>query len=445
MTIILIALSLAFLLFFLVSPRRALILLTLIYLESFFKLINANLVLMLTLTRGASINLGDALVVLFFVYTLLNMTRGVLSPGLMKILIFLFVAVLGVTLISIVALGASPGIIANRLRSYAYYALIPGLALLVRDREGLRYLVNCIFVIGIAACLFHFVEIYRGAPFVVPNGEVNDTMFLNGVGQWYGFKRLWNRANSCTMLMFIMSVATLASKRPDKSKFMIPLVLSSLSIILALTRTIYAMAMLSTVVVMASATFRRQGSSGSLVLALAAVAALGLGAASFSGGQVSTATMNRLSSLGEAAGGDLQRTTMSERIQQFNYIKDKLASAPIPPVFGLGFTTQSVQMVTADLGYVNIIVNLGIAGVITVYLLFRYLFTRSLAAMRLEDDMWLSTLGVAIFALVPVMVLTAINFDYFTGRHFVMLALTMVQLEVIGRIVRTSPAAARPN
>jgi len=79
---------------------------------------------------------------------------------------------------------------------------------------------------------------------------------------------------------------------------------------------------------------------------------------------------------------------------------------------------------------------MGILGIIFICMWYYYLFTKALFIIRTSPDNLHSNLALAIIGTIPAMIITGINFDYFTGYKFILPLIETVILETILNIER---------
>jgi hypothetical protein len=121
--------------------------------------------------------------------------------------------------------------------------------------------------------------------------------------------------------------------------------------------------------------------------------------------------------------------TMEARQQQFKFLKKQMTEADIPPIFGIGITNETARYMTSDLGFMNIIVNMGLAGFLFIIFVFVYLFTRSRFLVYRARDNLHKLVGIAVLCMLPGLLVIGYNFDYLTGIHFILLAFPILLIE----------------
>ena len=409
--------------------KKILIVLTILFLEDFLKFININMLFYFPVGAGISINPQDMLVFAYLFYFFISTKKDRISLLLRILLIYLGFCILSVVFISIFAYHSNLGTIGNRLRYYFNYSLIIGLILLVDGKHNLKFLIYVIFSIGVIACCIHFIEYFQGHPFYVSGAGVSSIYFIDGAGNFDGMTRLWNRAPSCTMIMFMISLAFVASHTKNRILFTITIILSLSSIIISLTRTVYVFSIISIISVLLSSIFVKQGKPlflGALVIIIGTVGTVYVMTKK---PDMSHAISTRFMSIINIFTEGIDNTTMVNRQKQVAFLKRKLIEADVPPILGVGITNESSRLMTTDLGYMNIITNMGLLGIIFIIWVFLYLFIKSKQLMIMACEDINKFIGMSIFCMLPGLLLIGYNFDYFTGTYFALLAIPVTLLE----------------
>jgi hypothetical protein len=419
-------------------PAKTFIVFTVLYLESFLRFVNMNMLFYVPLGAGISLNLKDMLILSCLFYFTLSARKDRVSFQLKLLLAYLGFCLVAVVVISILAYGASPSVIGDRLRYYFNYSLILGLVMLVDGDKNFRFLLAVIFGIGLFSCCIHFAEYIRGNPFYISGGGVTSKYFAEGggAGSFMGMTRLWNRAPSINVLMFVLSAAFLASSTRKKLLFVLPFVFSLASIALSLTRTMYVFVALTIVAVFLMSILRKDGKTVFIGVLIAVIGMAGALHTMKNNPDMFMAMTGRFQTIVNIYTKGEKVETMSARQQQFEFLKRQMAEADIPPVFGLGINNETAHYMTSDLGFMNIIVNMGLAGILFIIFVFVYLFSRSRFLMNKGRDDLHKSVGMAIFCMLPGLLVIGYNFDYLTGTHFLLLALPVLLLEAAGYEVR---------
>jgi hypothetical protein len=210
--------------------------------------------------------------------------------------------------------------------------------------------------------------------------------------------------------------------------------LCGVAIALSLTRTVYIYG-ISVVLFSAMLVFtKRAGDVMKGLVPVALLVSLVMIGVSMTGDEgIGSAVGSRFSSIASAFLDEKVHTTLDDRRMQFEAISEYVRSTNIPPIFGVGVTDLSVMFVTSDLGYINIILNMGLLGLTIIIWWVIYLLRMSLRLWKASSSISHRVLSGSILASMPGILITGINFDYFTGRYFFWLLTATVVLEVLRR------------
>ena len=403
---------------------KILIVFTILYLENFLEFVSTGMIYF-PIAAGISLNIRDILILGFIAYYIFSKKKDRVSPQLKLLLIYLAFCLFAITLMSIFAYGATPGAIGRRLSQYMSYVLIVGLVMLVDGNKHLRFFIGVIFVVGLLSCFIHFMEFAQGSYFSLPLFDVSNKYFTGEPGSVEGLIRIWNRASSTTMIMFLLSAVFLTSNIPHRKFFIIPFIISLASIALAMVRTLYVFAACTLVSVFIVNLLRKEGKPFLLGVILSIIAILSP-VYIFKKHPEMFAVIERFQTI-YSQGFEAQ--TMTSRQRQIEFFKNKMLEADIPPVFGLGITNESAKYKSTDLGFMNIIINMGLLGIFFIFCVFIYLYQKSRYVMLKSPDDLGRAIGSAVFCMLPGLFIIGINFDYITYTHFTKLLLPVVLLE----------------
>lgn len=416
-------------------PAQTLILIILIALQNFFYLVNLNALFRLPVFPGISLNFTDFMALLTIPVIFFFRKNLVISRQFIAIFFFLWLSVFWVVVFSFLALDATLGLIGNRLRGYFIYLFIPALFYLTGGEKRFRYLFFAVYAVGLAGCLIQFAEFVRGQQFYIPGGMVVNPYFIDA-GTYEGVPRFWNRANAANFFMLPTSLAFVISKTKKKLIYLVPLFLSVLSLLLSFTRTAFIYGLLCVGAVFALSAMKNKARVISYFAIGSFLVTALLGIMLFTGkGDVGKAISKRFFSIGDIM-DEKVHTTMDVRKDQFNKILKIASKSNFPLIFGLGITNQSVQLYTSDHGYLNILVNLGILGLVFIFWLLYYLFSKSWRLYRTATDEFNASVALGVVCALPGMIVTGINFNYFMGNYFFLTVAMIVMLETIANIER---------
>lgn len=417
--------------------RRFIIFFALLNLTNYFYVISPDSIFYFTILPGISLNISDFLsitmLVVSFFYALFSEDK--ISRELGYLLIYFFCSVMLVCILSFFALDASFGEIGGRLRSYFCYFLIPATIYLIKDESDLKFFFGVVFALGALGCLIQYAEFINGKPFFyIPNTGVGE-YFSSKEMKVEGIPRIWNRAGNYVMFMCGVSMSCVLLKQKGKMLFMFLLVGSFISIILSFTRTAYALTVLAMLVI----TFfcLKKNFASSIFFSVVLFVLLGSCVYFGLGKGTMNAFVSRIASTPIAITNAKNPSTFHERMKQLDYRMEKMRKSDYPTVFGMGITNESVKLVTSDLGYLNIFLNLGVLGLIFVVWVYVYLYRKCFRLKKSINEGFYNCVLIGIIAILSGMIVAGINFDYFTVKaHFPLLFVCIVSVELIGKFYR---------
>lgn len=267
---------------------------------------------------------------------------------------------------------------------------------------------------------------------------------MEGSGTFQGIARLWNRASNTSMIMFALSAGFLASNIKNKMIFIVPFVFALASISLSFTRTIYIFVLVTMLTIFLTSIAYKEGKPVFVGVLLLILCTLGPMYILKTSPDLLYAVGVRFQTIISSFTEGIEGTTMGARQQQFEFIKQQMADADIPPVFGIGITNKTAKYMTSDLGYMNIVVNMGVLGILFILFFFAYLYNKSRFLMNKAHDDLHKIVGMSIFSMLPGLLIIGYNFDFLTGTHFTLLALPVILLEAaIYRVERSNAVQDR--
>ena len=417
--------------------RRIILIIVMINLINYFHIINPDRVFYFTIYSGISLNISDFLAIIMLIITFFStlFSKDQIRSELLYLLIYLFSSVIAICLLSFLALDASLGAIGGRLRQYFYYFLIPGTIYLIKDEKDLRFFFLLIFALGTIGSLIQYLEFVNGKPFFYIPGTGVGEHFSSGVMKVENIPRIWSRNESFMMFTFAVSMGCVLLRLKDKMVFIFLLAVSLISILLDLTRTVYILTIISILVIVFICLRRNFGSSVlfSLILLLILLTSL-----FFIFGKSTMDTFaTRFTSTRTAITDVKHPSTFHARVKQFDYRMEKMRKSSYPTIFGMGITDESVKLVTGDLGYINIFLNLGILGLVFVFWVYVYLYKKCFRLKKKIKEGFYNCVLIGIIGLATGMIIAGINFDYFTLRaKFPLLFLCVVSVELIDKFNR---------
>jgi len=417
--------------------RRILIFLVLLNLIYYFNIIRPDRIFYFTILPGISLNISDLLSIFMFVvsffYALFSEDK--ISRELVYLLIYFFSSIILVCGISFLALDASLGTVGNRLRLYFCYFFIPGTIYLIKDKTDLKFFFGVVFVFGAVGCLIQYAEFIYGKPFFYIPGTGVGEYFSSKVMKVEGISRIWHRSGNYLMFTCGVSMSCVLLRQKGKRFFMFLLIGTLISIIVSFTRTAY----MFTIIAMLVITFiclRKNFASSILVwviifVLLASCVCFGLGKGTMN------AFVSRFASTSTAITDAKTPSTFHERMKQLDYIMEKMRKSNYPTIFGMGITNESVKLVTSDLGYINIFLNLGVLGLIFVVWIYVYLYRKCFRLKKSINEGFYNCVLIGIIGILSGMIVAGINFDYFTLKSkFPLLFVCIVSVELIDKFHR---------
>ena len=224
----------------------------------------------------------------------------------------------------------------------------------------------------------------------------------------------------------------LLSKHGKKIIYLAILAISASSVFLSLARTGYFFIFAGTFAIVGTHLLKRKSSLVSVLLVFAASAALlGLTLKMTGRFDVETTVVQRLKSAGSAMLDENKKSTWDQRMDQIKWLFQEAKDAPFPPILGLGITNRTVKMVTTDVGFINILINLGLYGILFILFWFTYFFYKAFSLFNRIDDEYLTAVIAAMIGCLAGMIVSLINFDYFTGNKIYLLIVVAVSIESI--------------
>lgn len=380
---------------------------------------------------GVSLNFKDILRLLIVFFIMTSPREQSASPSFKMMGFYLLIVVPMVMALSVLLMSANLAEygVGDRLRNYADYLFIFGLLALIRDEQTFWFFMKALFGIAILTCILHLVEFSLGEVFTL-SGEVSGLRL--GHEGYGGFKRVFNRAPMITMVAFALALTRFVQGREKRFFTTLCLVLTVGSIALTFTRTLYIYAILFSVSILYQLKKRShvpmtshfsKMALGTLVIFVFLIAAGGSG--------VLKTIVYRFSSIDNAIMTNTD--TMSARTYQMENTFDHLLSSPMTPIFGVGFSSQSTMLFTHDLGFTNILCNLGLFGAFFLFLWFRYIYSLSRSLHSQIQDPRYSDLVLVVVALFLPLLVTAYSIDFFTSSGFMMTVIVFTILEVVRR------------
>ena len=415
--------------------RRIILVLSLIVMVNYFYVIDPDGYFYYTISPGLSLNINDSFSFLYFGLTFSCLVRHqkIMSTELSRLMTFFLVVCGFVCLLSFVALGASH--VGARLRQYFYYFFIPGAIILIRNEGDFRFFLSTVLVFGMAASLIQYAEFMNGKAFFYVAGAVKNQYFAASDATWQGLPRIWVRAPSCLLFLIGISSARLfgASSKIRTTGSLVSFFAALGSSILSFTRTsyVFSIVVVLTVLILSSAkNFIRM-----LLVLLLVSAVLASMVSSLLPREVLSGALSRFESSADALKDTKGKDTMSDRYGQFNQMIRAMKNADYPILFGMGITDQSVRFVTSDLGYMNVVFNLGIFGVVFIVWTYIYMVKMCFRLFRLTADPYYQSILIGIVSICAAMVPTGVNYDFFTNKvFFPLLFFCVVSIEVIDRL-----------
>lgn len=414
--------------------RRTILFIVFINLINYLNIINPDRVFYFTIYSGISLNISDFLALIMFSIVLCSSKKEI-SSELWHLLIYFFISVIIVCALSFLALDASLGMVGGRLRQYFCYFFIPGTIFLIKDEKDLRFFFFLIFAIGTFACLIHYLEFINGKSFFYISDTGVSGYYSTRITKFNNIPRIWSRCPSVTLYMLAISLACFCSGHKRKKLFVFTFILSVSSILLSFTRTAYFFVIMSTSVIFLVCAKKRFISSSilSLFLLITVLASLFL---IFGKGGMQDFT-DRFTTSYSAIADTKHTSTFDQRKAQFNYRMKRMRKSNYPTIFGMGITNKSVKLLTSDLGYMNIFLNLGVLGIIFVIWVYIYLFKKCFKLINTINEGFYSFVIIGIIGIVSGMIIGGINFDYFTVKaHFPLLFLSIVTVELVDKFNR---------
>ena len=303
------------------------------------------------------------------------------------------------------------------------------------DEKDLRFFFGVVFALGAVGCLIQYAEFIYGKPFFYIPGTGVGEYFSSKIMKVGGIPRIWHRSGNYGMFMCGVSMSCVLLRQKGKMLFMFLLIGMLISIIISFTRTVYML----TTIAMLAITFiclRKNLVSSILVWAilfvlLASCVYFGLGKGTMN------AFVSRFASTSTAITDAKTPSTFHERMKQFDYRMKKMRKSNYPTIFGMGITNESVKLVTSDLGYLNIFLNLGVLGLIFVVWVYVYLYRKCFRLKSSINEGFYNCVLIGIIAILSGMIVAGINFDYFTVKaHFPLLFICIVSVELIDKFHR---------
>ncbi|MCK4951817.1 MAG: hypothetical protein KAS48_08360 [Gammaproteobacteria bacterium] len=406
-------------------------LLVVITLQRYFRLINLDQIILVRVFSGISVNFTDMVAITGMLILLFRSRDLVISPQLRNLLFLVLISTFITAIFSFIVLDASLGLVGNRFRSYAIYFLIPAMIIMLNKEKRLQLFVGGLMVITAVLMLVQAVEYVNGQPFVFSGWGVESKHYVRG-GVFEGVQRVFFRAPPTLLLITAVSVMYTLLDKKRRWLWAVMTTVCGIAIALSLTRTFYLYA-ISVVLIASLLVFTKQ--TASVIRGLALVGLLVfvavIVAPNIGGEGITGAVGDRFTSIFPALFDEDTHSTMDDRRNQFESIMNYIAESNVPPIFGVGVTDNSVLYFTSDLGYINIILNMGILGLAIIVGWMIYLIRMSVVVWKTSSDINYRALSGGILASMPGILLTGINIDYFTGHYFFWLLSVTVILEVL--------------
>ena len=417
---------------------------TIFLLERNLYLVSIESLPYIQVTGGIRINVRDmlAFLALFIVTANSFKQKRIISPGLKYFLIYLVCSIVFLSLLSLLS-GISLGDFGTRLRRYFYYIFIPAVILQIVDKKTLKKFLNIIVIFGLLTCCLHFYEnIFHKR--VVAIRETNKTMLdkdIKTTSSIFGSKRVFSRSTNTTLAAFVISSSLLLLYGTSLKMFHGAVVaFTGLSTFISMNRT----NMLFLIIYFATIMFMsiiRKGSKWPLkfLTIFCSIAIVGsIGAFFFKDQNLYNASCKRLLTTNIIVndGWTRQKTnTLEDRKEQITKMWNHAINSkfPLSPVFGIGIKTSSLW--TADVGFINPLLDMGVLGVILLIWAFIYLFYRGFKIFKLTTDPYYLAIAYGFVAGLFSMVITSFSRDWFSGVSFTYLLITIVVFESINKLV----------
>ncbi len=363
-----------------------------------------------------------------------------ISTPLKFLFLYLFFSVLFLSILSLIA-EISLGDFGTRLRRYFYYIFIPATICIIKNKKDLKIFFYIIIFFGVLTCGLHFYEnIFHKR--VLIRESANKTYLdkdIKNKNSVFGSKRIFSRSSNTTLAAFLLSSSLLLLyKGASKWLHLATIAVTGISTFISMNRS--NMLFLTSYLLAITIISAKQKGGRTVIHLLILFIVIGtfgvIGTSLFHDKSLFSSSFQRLTSLNITQDKRLKGTvnTYEQRKEQIQMFWKKALNSnfPFAPIFGIGIKTSSFW--TADVGFINSLLDMGILGVVYILIFFIYLFWMGFRIMRFSQDQYLQAVGTGFFAGVFSMAITCFSRDWFTGNSFTFLLITVIILESINKI-----------